>query len=92
MTFAVQVNGKAVTADAGGKYSIKPGDTVTLTPNQGTGWNNSSTPAGSISLRKAAISSSQWSAQIVNNTAAAAVFTVSAKAQLPVRSRWRAEH
>ncbi len=80
MTLAVEVNGKTVTADAGGKYSIKPGDMVTLTPNQGTGWNNSSTPEGAVTVRKAAISSSQWSAQIVNNTTAAAVFTVSAKA------------
>ncbi|CAN7499733.1 hypothetical protein LJR260_003204 [Variovorax paradoxus] len=76
----VQVNGSSATANGDGKYSIKPGDVITVTPNLGSDWTSSSDPAGSVSLRNADISSTKWSAQIANNTNAASVFTVSAKA------------
>mgnify|MGYP003575410397 CR=1 FL=1 len=80
LNVTVQVNGGAATANGDGKYSVKPGDVITVTPNLGSDWTSSSDPAGSVSLRNPDISSTKWSAQIANNTNAASVFTVSAKA------------
>lgn len=80
LSVTVQVNGGAVTANGDGKYSVKPGDVITVTPNLGSDWTSSADPAGSVSLRNPDISGTKWSAQIANNTNAASVFTVSAKA------------
>lgn len=76
----VLVNGNTASADSSGRYAVKPGDTVTVTPASGTvDWTSSSAPAGVVTLRNPAISNTQWSAQIASNTTATSVFTVSAK-------------
>ncbi|SCX44156.1 hypothetical protein [Variovorax sp. EL159] len=76
----VLVNGNTATADSNGRYAVKPGDTITVTPASGTvDWTSSSAPSGAISLRNPAISNTKWSAQISSSTTATSVFTVSAK-------------
>ena len=80
LSVTVQVNGSSATANGDGRYSVKPGDVVTVTPSLGSDWSSSSEPAGSVSLRNPDISSAKWSAQIVNNTNAASLLTVNAKA------------
>lgn len=76
----VTVNGNAVQANGSDQYAVKPGDTVAIVPNLDSDWSSSSSPAGSVSLRKTDISKLKWSAQLANETAAASVFTVTAKA------------
>ncbi|QSI30179.1 hypothetical protein GNX71_11525 [Variovorax sp. RKNM96] len=85
LSLTVTVNGNGIAADSNGRFSVKPGDTITIVPNTGTDWTSSSAPAGSISLRNPDISSGKWSAQITNSTTAASVFTVSAKAAEQVK-------
>lgn len=80
LNFSVTVNGNSATADGSGQYSVKPGDTVAVVPDLGADWTSSSAPSGSVSLRNPDISSTKWSAQIVNSTTASSVLTVSAKA------------
>jgi hypothetical protein len=80
LSVTVQVNGSSAMANGDGKYSVKPGDVITVTPNLGSDWTSTSDPAGSVSLRNPDISSTKWSAQIANNTNSASLFTVSAKA------------
>lgn len=80
LAVSVTVNGNAVEANGSGQYAVKPGDTVAVVPNLGADWSSSSSPAGSVSLRKTDISSLKWSAQLANETTAASVFTVTAKA------------
>jgi len=76
----VLVNGNTASADSSGRYTVKPGDKITITPTSGTvDWTSSSAPAGSVTLRNPAISNSQWSAQIANSNTATSVFTVTAK-------------
>jgi hypothetical protein len=77
----VLVNGNTASADSSGRYAVKPGDMVTITPASGTvDWTSSSAPAGAVTLRNPAISNTKWSAQLANSNTAASVFTVSAKA------------
>ncbi|WP_157610084.1 hypothetical protein [Variovorax sp. Root434] len=80
LSVTVTVNGNAVDANGSGQYAAKPGDTVTIVPNLGSDWSSNSSPAGSVSLRKTDISSLKWSAQLANETTAASMFTVTAKA------------
>lgn len=79
LTVTVQINGAAATA-SNGQYSIKAGDKVTVTPSQSADWSSSSAPSGSNTLSGLDVSGTKWSAQIVNNTSAASVLTLSAKA------------
>jgi hypothetical protein len=80
LSFIVTVNGNGATADGNGQYSVNPGDTVAVVPNVGSDWTSTSAPSGSVSLRSPDISSSKWSAQVVNSTTDTSVLTVSAKA------------
>jgi hypothetical protein len=78
----VAVNGTAATPDGSGAYSVKPGDTVQIIPNQATDWSNTSTDSGAVTLRGTDISATKWSAQIVNTKAMPETLTVSAKATI----------
>ncbi|MET3442072.1 hypothetical protein ABIC94_002853 [Variovorax paradoxus] len=79
ISVSVTVNGNAVNS-SNDHYSVRPGDKITVTPNQSADWTMISDPDGSISLRNPEISAAKWSAQLVNTTGAAGVLTVSAKA------------
>jgi len=80
LSLTVTVNGNSASADGNGQYAVKPGDTVTVAASLGSDWTSGSAPSGTVTLRNPDISSSKWSAQIVNSTTAASVLTVSAKA------------
>jgi len=79
LSITVTVNGKA-TDSGGGHIAVKPGDQVTLTPNQNADWSTASTPSGAVTPRNPDISALKWAAQLVNTTVAQGSFTVSAKA------------
>lgn len=76
----VSVNGKAATADASGQYAIKPGDTAQITANQASDWTSSNGTSGAITLRNPTVSTTGWSATLVNSTSSATLYTVTGKA------------
>lgn len=77
LNMTVSINGSPAAASANGQYAVKPGDTVEITPSQGADW---ATSGGGVNLRNPSISAARWSAQILNSTASAATYTVTAKA------------
>jgi hypothetical protein len=80
LTTTVSINGNPATADGSGQFAVKPGDTVEITSSQGAEWTTSASSAGAISLRNPSTSGTKWSAQILNATAGAVTYTVSAQA------------
>ena len=80
LTTTVSINGSAATADANGQFAVKPGDTVEITSSLGADWTTSGSNATAVSLRNPNVSASKWAAQILNGTAGAVTYTVSAKA------------
>ncbi|CAN7702168.1 hypothetical protein LJR130_005727 [Variovorax sp. LjRoot130] len=80
LTATVSINGSAATADANGQFAVKPGDTVEITPSQSADWTTSASSEAAVSLRNPSVSGSKWAAQILNGTASAVSYTVSAKA------------
>jgi hypothetical protein len=80
ISVSVTVNANALSPSSNGRYSVRPGDKITISPNQSAEWTTVSDPDGSISLRNPEISATKWSAQLVNTTGTDGVFTVSAKA------------
>lgn len=80
LTATVTINGSAATADANGQFAVKPGDTVEITPSQSADWTTSASNDAAVSLRNPSVSGSKWAAQILNGTASAVTYTVSAKA------------
>lgn len=80
LTTSVKINGQAATAQSADQYAVKPGDTVEITPSQGSiTWTSSSSPAG-ITAKAVASTPTQWSAQLINETASPATYTVGASA------------
>ncbi|MDM0028986.1 hypothetical protein [Variovorax saccharolyticus] len=79
MNLSVAINGKTAAPDGAGQYAAKPGDTIEITPSIGADWAASAADPSAITLRSASSSSTKWSAQLVNNTTAPVVYTVTAK-------------
>ena len=85
LTTSVKINGQAATAQSADLYAVKPGDKVEITPSQNVSWTSSSAPAG-ITANALASTPTQWSAQLVNETASAATYTVTASASADASS------
>ncbi len=80
MTVSVSINGAAAAAGSSGQYTVKPGDTVEITPSQSADWTTSAATTSTAALRNANVTAAKWSAQIVNTTTVATTYTVTAKA------------
>lgn len=80
LTTTVSINGNPATADGSGQFAVKPGDTVEITSSEGAEWTTSASNVAAVSLRNANVSGTKWAAQILNSTAGAVAYTVSAKA------------
>src|ERR1700712_4383176 len=68
MTVSVSVNGASAVAASNGQYTVKPGDTVEITPSQSADWTTSTANASTVGLRNPNVTAAKWSAQIVNTT------------------------
>ncbi|MDB5828199.1 MAG: hypothetical protein JWQ73_2419 [Variovorax sp.] len=80
MTVSVSINGTAVPGSSNGQYTVKPGDTVEITPSQSADWTTSTTAASTAALRNPNVTAAKWSAQILNTATLATTYTVTAKA------------
>ena len=80
LSLAVTVNGAATTPDSSGQVSVKPGDVVSVVPNQTANWTTGTAPADAISLRNPQTSQGQWTARLVNDTTSPAAYAVKAAA------------
>lgn len=80
LTTTVTINGAAAVANAAGQFVTQPGDTVEITPSQGSDWTTTASDGAALSLRNPSVSSTKWTAQILNGATGAATYTVSAKA------------
>ncbi|MEB0111961.1 hypothetical protein QN397_11420 [Variovorax sp. RTB1] len=80
LTVNVSINGTAATSGGNGQFSVKPGDTVEITPSQSADWTTSDAAASTAGLRNPNVTATKWSAQIVNSTTVATTYTITAKA------------
>lgn len=76
LTTTVKINGTAAVADANGQFATQAGDTVEITPSEAAQW--SSSGASTITLLNPGTTATKWSAQILNASATAGTYTVSA--------------
>ncbi|MES2184768.1 MAG: hypothetical protein V4505_09495 [Pseudomonadota bacterium] len=77
---AVSVNGSAAAPDASGTYRIKPGDTVQAVPSQPATWSSSGSDNNAADARNPSVSTTRWSAPIINYLPSTETFTLNAQA------------
>lgn len=80
LTTVVAINGAEASAASDGRYLVRPGDTVVITPSQGATWSTKAADPGFVQLRNPTAVDNQWSAQVVNTKAQQTTYTVTANA------------